>query len=56
MVKTFDAAVDAVLTSVAREHDLSPEDLELERKSLDPHAYVGDEGGALWSSLCKAKG
>lgn len=54
MVKTFDAAVNAVLPSVAREHDLSPE--EFEGRGVDPHAYVGDEGGALWSGLCKAKG
>lgn len=54
MVKIFDAAVDAVLPSVAREHDLSPE--EFEGRGLDPHAYVGDQGGALWSGLCKAKG
>ena len=54
MVKIFDAAVNAVLPSVAREHDLSPE--EFEGRGLDPHAYVGNEGGALWSGLCKAKG
>ena len=54
MVKIFDAAVNAVLPSVACEHDLSPE--EFEGRGLDPHAYVGNEGGALWSGLCKAKG
>lgn len=25
-------------------------------RGLDPHAWVGDEGGALWAGLCKAKG
>lgn len=54
MVKIFDAAVNAVLPSVAREHDLSPE--EFEGRGLDPHAYVSNEGGALWSGLCKVKG
>ena len=54
MVKFFDAAVNAVLPSVAREHDLSPD--EFEGRGLEPHAYVGDEGGVLWSGLCKAKG
>lgn len=42
------------MPSVACEHDLSPE--EFEGRGLDPHAYVGNEGGALWSGLCKAKG
>ena len=54
MVKIFNAAVNAVLPSVAHKNDLSPE--EFEGRGLDPHAYVGDEGGALWSVLCKAKG
>ena len=36
------------------EHGLDPE--EFKGRGLDAHAYIGDEGGALWSDLCKAKG
>lgn len=54
MIKTFDEAVNTILPSVAREHGLDPE--EFKGRGLDSHAYVGDEGGALWSGLCKAKG
>ena len=54
MIKTFDEAVNDILPSVAREHGLDPE--EFKGRGLDAHAYVGDEGGALWSGLCKAKG
>ena len=54
MVTTFDEAVNKVLPSVAFEYNLDPD--EFRGKGLDPHAYVGDEGGALWSGLCKAKG
>ena len=54
MIKTFDEAVNDILPSVAREHGLDPE--EFKGRGLDAHAYVGNEGGALWSGLCKAKG
>jgi len=54
MIRTFDAAVNEILPSVAREHGLNPDDFA--GRGLDPHSYVGDEGGALWSGLCKAKG
>lgn len=54
MVTTFDEAVNEILPSVAREYGIDP--AEFTGKGLDPHSYVGDEGGALWSGLCKAKG
>ena len=54
MVSSFDEAVNKILPRVAEEHGHNPEDFR--GRGLDAHAYVGDEGGALWSGLCKAKG
>ena len=54
MIKTFDEAVNDILPPVAREHGVDPE--EFKGRGLDVHAYVGDERGALWNGLCKAKG
>ena len=54
MVTAFDSAVNKILPTVAREFDLNPDDFA--GNGLDPHSYVGDEGGALWSGLQKAKG
>ena len=54
MVSAFDNAVNKILPNVAEEHGYKPEDYS--GCGLDAHAYVGDEGGALWSGLCKAKG
>ena len=54
MVSTFDQAVNRILPTVAKEHGIDPKPFA--RHGLDPHAYVGDECGALWSGLCKAKG
>ena len=54
MVTAFDSAVNKILPTVAREFDLNPDDFA--GNGLDPHSYVGDEGGALWSGLQKANG
>lgn len=54
MVSTFDEAVNKILPKLAEEHGHNPNDFS--GRGLDPHAYIGDEGGALWSGLCKAKG
>ncbi|XP_071949795.1 uncharacterized protein [Antedon mediterranea] len=54
LVRYFDKAVNKIIPSVALEYNLKANDFL--GKGLDAHAYVGDEGGALWSGLCKAKG
>ena len=54
MISAFDKALNKVLPNVAEEHSYKLEDYS--GHGLDAHAYVGDEGGALWSGLCKAKG
>jgi hypothetical protein len=54
MVNTFDEAVNKILPSVAREYGIDP--TPFAGKGLDPQSYVGDEGGALWCGLAKAKG
>ncbi|CAB3984331.1 Hypothetical predicted protein, partial [Paramuricea clavata] len=54
MVSTFDDEVNKIIPSVAHEYGIDPEPYI--GIGLDPHSYVGDEGGALWSGLCKAKG
>ena len=54
MISAFDKAVNKILPNVSEEHGYKPEDYS--GRGLDAHAYVGDEGGALWSGLCKAKG
>ena len=53
-IKTFDEAVNDIFPSVACERGLDPE--EFNGREFDAHTYIGDEGGALWSGLCKAKG
>ena len=53
-IKTFDEAVNDIFPSVACECGLDPE--EFNGREFDAHTYIGDEGGALWSGLCKAKG
>lgn len=54
MVTSTDSAVNKIIASVAREFGFNPVDFA--GKGLDPTAYFGDEGGASWGSLCKAKG
>jgi hypothetical protein len=54
MVSTFDDEVNKIIPSVAHEYGIDPEPYI--GIGLDPHSYVGDEGGAHWSGLCKAKG
>ena len=54
MIRTFDAAVNKILPTVAEEYGLDPS--EFVNRGLDPEAYVGDEGGALWKGLCMVKG
>ncbi|XP_033121548.1 uncharacterized protein LOC117120621, partial [Anneissia japonica] len=54
LVEKFDKAVNEILPLVALEYNLKSE--EFLGKGLDASAYVGDEGGALWGGLCKAKG
>lgn len=54
MVKAFDAAIEKMLPTVAKQYDIDPR--EYTGKGLDAGSYVGDEGGALWKGLCQAKG
>ena len=54
MVKAFDAAIEKMLPTVAKQYDIDPS--EYTGKGLDAGSYVGDEGGALWKGLCQAKG
>ena len=54
MVKAFDAAIEKMLPTVAKQYDIDPR--EYTGKGLDAGSYVGDEGGALWKGLCHAKG
>lgn len=49
MVKAFDAAIEKMLPTVAKQYDIDPR--EYAGKGLDAGSYVGDEGG-----LCQAKG
>lgn len=53
MVTVFDTAVIKILPKVAEEYGLDSD--EFSNRGLDPETYVGDEGGALWKGLCKAK-
>jgi hypothetical protein len=54
MVEVFDSAVNKILPAIAEEYGLVAS--EFANRGLDPPAYVGDEGGALWKGLCKVKG
>ena len=54
MVRCFDDTVNRALPPMATKHNLDPETFT--NRGLDAASYVGDEGGALWSGLCKAKG
>lgn len=54
MISAFDEAVNKILPNAPEEHGYKPEDYT--GRGLDAHAYVSDQGGALWSGLCKAKG
>lgn len=45
MVKAFDAAIEKMLPTVAKQYDIDPR--EYTGKGLDVGSYVGDEGGAL---------
>ena len=54
MVTVFDDAVNKLLPKVAEEIGMDAD--KYTGRGLDPHAWVGDEGGALWAGLCKAKG
>lgn len=49
MVKAFDAAIEKMLPTVAKQYDIDPR--EYTGKGLDAGSHVGDEGG-----LCQAKG
>lgn len=56
MVKAFDATIEKMLPTVAKQYDIDPR--EYTGKGLDAGSYVmkAEHYGALWKGLCQAKG